>query len=126
MDDITGTDDSEDIEFVYETPDISVDKSKHYGRWTWFCFQVMSRLPNATCEVYYSTDSGNNWNAINNEEGTSTTISIADGVASSWDEVRLPIDVVSRTIRFKIYQNSDKDIRLRNDMFVTGELKANR
>lgn len=126
MDDFTGTDETANIEFIYETPDITVDKSQHFGRWTWFCFQVMSRLPNSTCLVKYSTDSGTTWTTINNEENTSTTISIADGEANTWDEVRLPIDVVSRTIRFQIYQDSDTDLRLRNNMYVTGEIKAAR
>ncbi len=104
LDEATGQDDTTDITFEVYTPEFIVSAEEQYGRWTWFSFQAISSVVSSTVNVFYSIDSGSNWTEI-----TDSPISLNQ----QWTTHRLPIDVTSRRIMFRIYQLSDKDVQLR-------------
>ena len=108
VNDITGKDNYSNIECIYDTMDYTVDFEEHYFRTAWLSFNAMSTFARSDIDLYYSTDSGDNWTLI--ESG----YSISEGEADVWSQHRVPIDVVSRRIRFRFLQNSSKDFRIRS------------
>ena len=107
LDERSGKDNASNIPCTYETMDITADGEENSFRTIWFSFNAMSTLATATVDIYYSIDSGDNWTLI--ESG----YSISDASSNVWKQHRLPIDVSTRIIRFKLYQNSSKDLQLR-------------
>lgn len=108
--DIFKTDDGENIRCVYDSGDI-VAKDDEYIRVTNFSFEALSAIPSATADILYSTDSGDTWTLIE-------TVSIAEGLAGKWAWHRVPgvdddLDVSARKCRFRIEQESDKDLQVR-------------
>lgn len=110
LDELSGKDDAANIECEYQTQDLTVDKEEHFGRWQWFTVPMKSGIASSTVSVYYSSDSGDNWTELDNSPVTLTT---------AWAVSRLPLDVVSRKIRYKLYQNSSGDLKVRDDMHTT-------
>jgi hypothetical protein len=103
MSSLDGLDNGQLFEFEVQTPDMTISNEENFARWQWFSFTAKSNLPDSTCYVYYSTDDGDSW---------TNTASLYD-VGLTWSTIRVPIDVVARKIRFKIYQYSDRNIQLR-------------
>jgi len=104
------SDDGENIRCVYDSGDI-VAKDDEYLRVTNFSFEAMSAIPSATADISYSTDSGDSWTLIE-------TVDIASGLAGKWKWHRVPssdydLDIVARKCRFRIEQNSTKDLQVR-------------
>jgi len=106
--DSTGKDGDEDIEAVYDTMDYTADFEEHYFRIAWVSFNLMSSLPSSTIDIYYSIDGGITWEEVD------TDVDVASGISNKWEQLRIPIDVVTQKIRFRIYQNSAKDIQIRS------------
>lgn len=117
LDNYTGQDDDTDIECEYQTQDITIDKEEHFGRWEWFSFVAKSNIANGTVNVYYSIDDGLTWTEFDNSPCTLT---------SEWKTFRLPLDVVSRKIRFRFVQNSASDLKLRDDMHTKVKILGDR
>ena len=104
MDEAYGKDDDSNIVFEVQTPDFVVNREEQYGRWEWFSFQAYSAVAGSDINIFYSVDSGNSWSLLSGSPVSITRM---------WDTYRLPLDAVSRRIRFKLYQDSDKDVQLR-------------
>lgn len=107
MDNSSGKDDAADIECVYETGDINVDKEDNYIRISRLTFNAMSTKTTSTVAVSYSIDSGANWVSID------AAVSISSASANVWDNHILPIDISERKCRFKFVQDSAKDFQVR-------------
>jgi len=105
LDDTGGQDDDANIACEYQSLDATVDKEEHFGRWEWVSFVAKADISNSTVQVFYSTDGGETWTELSDSPVS---------LSSDWTTYRLPLDVVSRRIRFKLYQYSDKDIKLRS------------
>ncbi len=108
LDETTGKDNATNIACIYETMDITIDAEEHYFRTSWVSFNLMSTVASATYDLKYSTDGGLNFTAI------STGNSISSAAADTWKQHRTPFDATSRKIRFRLEQNSAKDIRIRS------------
>jgi hypothetical protein len=102
VDEALGSDNGSDIEFKLQTPDFTGDAEETFCRWQWFSFVAKADLPSSTVSVHYSTDGGTTWSYID-------LVTLTD----TWDTYRLPIDVLARRIRFMIYQNGTKDVKVR-------------
>ena len=116
-DEFLGKDDDADIECEYQTQDITVDKEEHYGRWEWFTFVAKQILADGTVSVYYSEDGGLNWTELDDSPITLTT---------TWKVNRLPLDHVSRKIRYRFHQDSASDLQIRDDMHTAVVLQTAR
>lgn len=94
-----------DIEAWVTTPDlIPVEgRTDDYARFNGFNFSAMSDISDSTVLVSYSTDEGDNWTDMQ-------TVSLTD----EWVQYRLPCDVKTQKARFRIYQNSQKDFKIRH------------
>lgn len=110
-----GTDNGTDIRAVYETMDITLDGEEHRGRIAFFSFNAMSSIASATVDMYYSIDGGNDWVQIELAHSISSTL------ANRWTQHRIPIDIDERKFRFKLEQNSAKDLQLRSMHIVIDE-----
>ena len=108
-DEALGQDENVDIPCWLHTMDVTVDKEEHFGRWEWLTFTAMSKLASGTVTIFYSTDEGQTTTQLNDSPVTLT---------SAWVTTRIPLDVVSRKIRFIFYQNSAADLQIRDDMHV--------
>lgn len=104
LDEAYGSDDDEPILFSVQTPDFIVNREEDFGRWQWFSLQMYSAVADSTVIIAYSIDSGSSWNGISGDYVS---------LSRSWATYRIPIDVVSRRIRFIVWQHSDKDVQLR-------------
>lgn len=104
IDEASGQDDDANIECIIDTPEFAVDYEETMGRWQWFSFIAKSDVSGASVNVYYSDDSGDTWNEL-----TESPVSLN----ASWTTHRLVLDVLSRRIRYRISQNSSKDLKLR-------------
>lgn len=112
LDEVTGKDDVFGIPCLIDTPDFVLSAEEQYGRWQWFSFQAYSSVVGATVDIRYSDDGGLSW------------IPLSDSPVSlnqQWTTHRLPVDVVSRRIRFRIVQFSDKDLQVRGLFKATVE-----
>lgn len=107
IDDSDGQDDDADIECEYQTPDFTIDREEHKGRWGWVSIVAKADIANSTVALYYSTDSGTTWTEL-----TNSPISLT----STWTTYRLPVDVLARRIRYRPYQNSDGDFQIRGSV----------
>ncbi len=105
LDEASGYDDSSDINAEYHTEDFVVGDEEPFGRFTWFSFTAYSQFASVSCNVYYSTDDGSNWTELADSAVT---------LQQAWTTHRLPLDVVSRRIRFKLVQNGYGDLQLRS------------
>jgi hypothetical protein len=107
LDESRGLFGSSNIECWVDTPDLTwIQGSEYYlGRFLGYSFEAKSILPGATVEVQYSTDGGRTWTDFNNSPVSLTT---------SWAMYHIPCDVLARKCRFRNYQNSSKDLQIRN------------
>jgi hypothetical protein len=105
LDEMTGKDYTDNIVFEVQTPDFHsiVDAEESICRWQWFSFKAKADIVGSTVEVWYSTDSGSTWTQL---------VDSPVSLTSDWAVYRLPLDASSRRIRFKIYQDSIKDVKL--------------
>lgn len=117
MDGITRQDNGNDVECVYDTEDITIDKEEHFGRWIWYSFVAKSAIINSTVSVYYSIDGGEIWAEFN-----ASPVSLN----SNWTSHRVPFDVVSRKVRFRLIQNSSGDLQIRDDMHCKVQVEVDR
>ncbi len=101
-------DNGTDIEAWYTTPDlIPVEgRTDEEGRFAGFNFSAKSDIANSTVVVSYSTDGG----------ATFTTMDTVS-LQSSWTQHRVPGDVKAKKIRYKIYQNSSGDFKIRSQSY---------
>lgn len=100
-DDALGTDDGEAIEAYWESPDFTVPESfrSQLGRW----IEVELDLSGHKATIQYSTDEGLSFLDI--EE---LTLSV------DWQRYRIPIDIMARTLRIRVYNNlADSPFSLR-------------
>ena len=104
LDEATGKDGTVDIEAIYDTKDITIDNEAHKFRVSEFSFSAMSTLVSGTVQVFYSVDGG-----INFTEFDDSPISLN----TTWTHHKLPVDIVDRRVRYRLYQNSDKDLQIR-------------
>ncbi len=110
LDEISGKDDSTNIECILETPDYTIEKGteEFEGRWSQFGFNTCSQdsvsVSASTVTVEYSVDYGDTWIALPDSPVTLNT---------AWTEHQLELDVKDRRIRFRFTQNSDGDFQLR-------------
>ena len=104
-----GLDDDASIRFTYETMDITVDGEEHFFRTAWVSFNLMSSKDNSTVDLSYSTDGGVTWTVFELDYYISNTTYIKN----KWYQHRFSIDVNDRKIRFKIDQDSNKDVQIR-------------
>lgn len=117
MDGVTRNDNGNDIECIYETEDITIDKEEHFGRWSWFSFIAKADITSSSVNVYYSIDGGENWVELDDSSVSLT---------STWTPYRLPFDVVSRKIRFRLLQNSSGDLQIRDNMHCKVQVEPDR
>lgn len=116
-DEAFGKDDDANITCEYQTQDLTVDKEKHFARWEWFTFVAKSVLAGGTVSVYYSDNDGVTWTEFDDSPVTLTT---------AWSVSSLPLDNVSRKIRYRFYQNSSADLQIRDDMHTSFVLETSR
>lgn len=113
LDEAQGSDAGENIEAYYDTEDITLDKGYHPGRWKWMAFSAKSSIDpegvTVTANVYYSIDGGESWVALDDSPITLT---------QAWSMFVLPLDILGRTIRFRVYQNSKYDLQIRDNIFT--------
>lgn len=108
LDEALGLDNTTNIPCVYDTMDITLDGEEHYFRTVWVSFNLMSTKATGTFSILYSVDGGDSWISIE------TNYSISSALANSWSQHRIPIDVTARKLRFRLTQDSDKDLRIRS------------
>jgi len=116
-DEAFGKDGDADIECEYQTQDITTGEKEYFGRWEWLAFEARSILAGGEVSVYYSINGGVSW-----VEFDDSPISLE----YDWTVHRIPLDVVSREIRFRFYQNSSADLQIRDDMFASFVLETAR
>lgn len=116
LDERTGKDGDSNIEGVYETEDVTVDMEEHFGRWIWFSFIAMSVFPDATVDVYYSTDGGDTFTLFHDSPVS---------LECDWAPHRIPLDVVTRKIRFR-FVSSSKDLQLRDSFHAKVRILSDR
>lgn len=109
LDESTGYDNSSDIDCEYQTEDLVAGDEEPFARFEWFSFTAKSDLSDTSAYVYYSTDGGETFTAF-----ADSPVSLS----TSWQTHRLPLDVVSRRIRFKILQSGFGDLQLRSNIRV--------
>lgn len=103
----TGLMGASEIACEYQTEDVTIDEEHSNARWKWFTFTAKSSIASKTVVVQYSTDNGSTWTAFDD-----SPISLT----SSWVTHRIPLDVVSRVIRFRFTQTSG-DLQIKANMF---------
>ncbi len=108
LDEATGLDNVTTIPCIYETMDLTADAEEHYFRTAWISFNLMSTIISSTYDLHYSTDGGLNWMLIVQDS------SISNGVINKWKQHRHPVDVSERKIRFRLTQDSNKDLQIRS------------
>jgi len=109
MDEVSGYDNSSDINCEYQTEDIVITDEEEHGRFIWFSFTALSQFEGTDVFVYYSTDGGESFTQL-----TDSPVSLEQ----EWTTHRLPLDVVSRKIRFKLVQNGYGDLQLRSNFRI--------
>jgi len=107
LDQVFGTDNGDNIECEYQTQDLTIDKEEHFGRWVWFSAPMRSEIAGATVGVWYSIDGGTSWTEFDDSPVS---------IDYDWTTYRLPLDTVSRKIRYRMIQNSNDDLEIRDDM----------
>ena len=102
------------IECVVDTPDLTWLKGSEfkYGRFLGYSFDAKSIFTGATVTVQYSTDGGATFTDFEDSPVTLTT---------TWANYSLPCDVVARKCRFRNYQDSSKDLQIRNRAYKIKE-----
>ncbi len=107
LDESFGSDNAQDIECIVDTPDLTVIQGSefYHGRFGGFSFDARSALTGATVEVQYSIDCGITWTTLEDSPVT---------ITQSWENYRCPCDVVARKCRFRLKQDSKKDLQVRN------------
>lgn len=101
----SASDNGSDIEAWFTTPDlIPIEgRTDDYARFNGFNFSAKADIADSTVLVSLSTDEGDNWTDL-------TTVSLT----SEWIQYRIPCDVKAQKVRFRIYQNSQKDFKVRS------------
>ncbi len=107
-----------DIEALYETEEISIDGEYKYGDWIWFAFIGKADIASSTVEVHYSISDGVEWSDWTELADSPVTLTDA------WTTYRMPIDATARKIRFRFYQDSQKDFQVKNPMHVEVNIGA--
>jgi len=127
LDEMTGQDGDTDIECVYETMDVSYDNEEHIMRILWFSFSALTTKAGSTANIYYSTDGGLIWTEFDDSptRAFGATKRFIGQPRAQWVHTRLPLDTVCRRIRFKISQNSSKDLQIRK-MHYARQLETDR
>lgn len=103
----TGLMDDQEIACEYQTEDVTIDDEHSNARWKWFTFTAKSSIASKTVVVQYSIDNGSTWTAFDDSPVSLT---------SAWVTHRLPLDVLSRVIRFRFTQTSG-DLQIKANMF---------
>ncbi len=117
LDEVSGQDNDTDIECIYDTEDFTVKESGLVGRYLWFEFEAKATIPGSAVQVYYSLDSGETWTEFDDSPVN---------LNSTWSYHRLPLDATKKRIRYRIYQNSDKDVQLRDPMHHSVSIEGER
>ena len=99
------TDDGSDIEAWFTTPDIVPieGRTDEYARFSNFGFSGMANISDSTVLISLSVDEGANWTDLD-------TVALTD----KWVQYRIPCDIKTQKVRFRIYQNSSKDFQIRS------------
>jgi hypothetical protein len=109
LDEATGYDDESDIVCEYQTEDFVLGDEEDHLRALWFSFTAMSQFASISAFVFYSTDGGETFTQLVDSPVT---------LEENWKTHRLPLDVLSRRIRFRITQNGYGDLQLRSNFRV--------
>jgi len=124
LDEALGSDAGESIEAIYDTGDIVLEDEYLNGNWLEFSFTSKSIKPNGDAIVKYSTDSGFTWITLTEYIVDGSPSGTPISLSEDWETYFVPVDVFSRKIRFRIYQNSIQDLQLRDDMHVTVDVET--
>lgn len=103
----TGLMGASDIACEYQTEDVTIDGEHSNARWKWFTFTAKSSIASKSVVVQYSTDNGSTWTSFEDSPVSLT---------SAWVTHRIPLDVLSRVIRFRFTQTSG-DLQVKANMF---------
>lgn len=104
-----GYDDTKQIDCEYQTEDVVFADEEDYVRALWFSFTAYSALGDSDVYVQYSTNGGKTWASL---EGSPVTIT------EDWKTYRLPLDVTTRRIRFRLSQTGFGDLQLRSNFRI--------
>jgi hypothetical protein len=98
-------DNGSDIEAWVTTPDLVPieGRTDEYARFSNFGFSGRAGISGSTVLISLSTDEGDNWTDLD-------TVSLTD----EWTQYRIPCDVKTQKVRFRVYQNSAKDFQVRS------------
>lgn len=104
----SASDNGSDIEAWVTTPDlIPIEgRTDEYARFNSYAFSAKADIANSTILVSYSTDEGNTWTSLK-------TVSLT----SEWSQYEIKCDVKTQKIRFRIYQNSQGDFKIRHQSY---------
>ena len=99
------SDNGTDIEAWFTTPDLVPieGRTDEYARFSGFGFSGKADIASSTVLISFSTDEGLNWTDLE-------TVTLT----SEWAQYRVPCDVKTQKLRFRIYQNSAKDFQIRS------------
>lgn len=114
LDESTGKHYTTDIECYVDTPDLTWAQGSefYYGRFLGYSFDAKSVFADATVTVSYSIDGGVTFTEL---EDSPVSLTMA------WENYNLPCDTNTRKCRFRIYQNSAKDLQIRNRAYKIKE-----
>lgn len=99
--------DDENFPCEYQTEDVTIDEEHSNARWKWFTFTGRSFEAESTVTIEYSTNNGETWT-----EFADSPIALE----SSWATHRIPLDILSRVIRFRFTQTAG-DLQIKANMF---------
>ncbi len=103
------------IKAIYDTEQVSPDKEFSLNRWHEVIFRAKSDIADSTLYVSYSLIDSHmawSWTEVIWTQCDNSPVSLT----SNWQTFRLPIDVLSRKIKIRFSEPTNKDFKLRNSI----------